>query len=201
VSFNAILCIEKIQRALSTMSETKFESVTFANGCFWCTEAVFLRLNGVEQVTSGYIGGHVENPSYRAVCGGDTGHAEAVQILFDSAIITFTELLEVFFATHDPTTLNRQGNDVGTQYRSGIFYHNEKQKKEAQEFIALLEKEKIFASPIVTEISSATVFYSAEKEHENYYNRNPDQGYCRVVINPKIEKLNTYFRKKLKDQN
>jgi len=201
VSFNAILYIEKIQRALSTMSETKFESVTFANGCFWCTEAVFLRLNGVEQVTSGYIGGHVENPSYRAVCGGDTGHAEAVQILFDSAIITFTELLEVFFATHDPTTLNRQGNDVGTQYRSGIFYHNEKQKKEAQEFIALLEKEKIFASPIVTEISSATVFYSAEKEHENYYNRNPDQGYCRVVINPKIEKLNTYFRKKLKDQN
>ena len=169
----------------------------FAGGCFWCTEAVFQRLNGVKEVISGYTGGTIKNPAYREICTGRTGHAEAVKIVFDASEVSFTELLEVFFATHDPTTLNRQGNDVGTQYRSEIFYTSEEQKSEAEAFIALLEKEKIFGSPIVTAISEEKPFYKAEIEHQNYYNDNKLQPYCQFIINPKIKKLNQHFSNKL----
>ena len=176
------------------------QTATLANGCFWCTEAVFQRLKGVSQVTSGYLGGHIKNPAYREVCAGVTGHAEAIQITFDPTIISFNELLEVFFATHDPTTLNRQGHDVGTQYRSGIFYHSQEQKEQAEAFIALLDKEKIFDSFIVTEVTAADVFYQAGEDHADFYNKNPEQGYCQIIINPKIDKLNRYFSEKLKEQ-
>lgn len=171
---------------------------TFAGGCFWCTEAVFQRLEGVDKVISGYTGGNIKNPAYREICTGRTGHAEAIQIFFDDKKITFFELLEVFFATHDPTTINRQGNDVGTQYRSGIFYSNDTQKKDAEEFISYLEKEKVFNNPIVTEVTKLDVFYKAEEDHQNYYNDNKEQPYCQYIINPKIKKLNTYYTNKLK---
>lgn len=176
------------------------QTATLANGCFWCTEAVFQRLKGVSHVTSGYLGGHIKNPAYREVCAGVTGHAEAIQITFDPTIISFNELLEVFFATHDPTTLNRQANDVGTQYRSGIFYHSQEQKEQAEAFIALLDKEKVFDSFIVTEVTAADVFYQAGEDHADFYNKNPEQGYCQIIINPKIDKLNRYFSEKLKEQ-
>ena len=171
---------------------------TFAGGCFWCTEAVFNRLKGVERVVSGYTGGHIKNPAYREICTGKTGHAEAIQIFYDESIISYKDLLEIFFATHDPTTLNRQGNDVGTQYRSAIFYSNEIQQKEALEFIRFLEKEHIFKSPITTEISNLGVFYNAEDDHQDYYKLNENQPYCQYIINPKIEKLRTYYSNKLK---
>jgi len=170
----------------------------FAGGCFWCTEAVFQRLKGVSKVVSGYTGGAIKNPAYREICTGRTGHAEAIQITYDEAIISFEELLEVFFATHDPTTLNRQGGDVGTQYRSEIFYQNETQKQEATDFIQLLEDKKVFKSPIVTAMSAAAPFYLAEQEHQNYYNDHTTQSFCSLVINPKIEKLESYFKQKLK---
>ncbi|MEM9362528.1 MAG: peptide-methionine (S)-S-oxide reductase MsrA [Bacteroidota bacterium] len=169
----------------------------FAGGCFWCTEAVFQRLNGVKEVISGYTGGAIKNPAYREICTGRTGHAEAVKIVFDASKVSYTELLEVFFATHDPTTLNRQGNDVGTQYRSEIFYTTEEQKAEAEAFISLLEKESVFASPVVTAISEEKPFYKAEIEHQNYYNDNKRQPYCQFIINPKIKKLNQHFSNKL----
>ena len=169
----------------------------FAGGCFWCTEAVFQRLNGVKEVISGYTGGSIKNPAYREICTGRTGHAEAIKIVFDASEVTYTELLEVFFATHDPTTLNRQGNDVGTQYRSEIFYTSEDQKREAEDFIALLEKERVFGSPIVTAVTEEKPFYHAEIEHQNYYNDNKLQPYCQFIINPKIKKLNKHFSKKL----
>lgn len=174
-----------------------WETAIFAGGCFWCTEAVFQRLNGVMDVVSGYTGGTIKNPAYREICTGRTGHAEAIKITFDASKVSYVELLEVFFATHDPTTLNRQGNDVGTQYRSEIFYTNPLQKQQAEEFIALLEKEQIFASPIVTAISEEKPFYNAEEEHQNYYNDHTQQPYCQVIIEPKIKKLNTYFSKKI----
>ena len=174
------------------------ETAIFAGGCFWCTEAVFQRLNGVGEVVPGYTGGSIKNPAYREICTGRTGHAEAIKITFDPDKINFTELLEVFFATHDPTTLNRQGNDVGTQYRSEIFYTNADQKKQAEQFIALLEKEHIFNSPIVTAITEEKPFYLAEDEHLNYYNDHRQQPYCQFIIDPKIKKLNNYFSKKLK---
>ena len=173
-----------------------WETALFAGGCFWCTEAVFQRLNGVMEVVSGYTGGTIKNPAYREICTGRTGHAEAIKITFDASKVSYVELLEVFFATHDPTTLNRQGNDVGTQYRSEIFYTSPAQKQQAEEFIALLEKEQIFASPIVTAISEEKPFYNAEEEHQNYYNDHTQQPYCQVIIEPKIKKLNTYFSKK-----
>ena len=175
----------------------QLESAIFANGCFWCTEAVFQRLNGVKEVISGYTGGEIKNPAYREICTGRTGHAEAIKISFDSSLISYDELLEVFFATHDPTTLNRQGNDVGTQYRSEIFYTTVTQKEEAEKFVKLLEDENVFASPIVTAISEEKPFYHAEEDHQNYYNENKTQGYCQFVINPKIDKLNKYFADKL----
>lgn len=167
------------------------ETATFAGGCFWCTEAVFQRLQGVEKIVSGYTGGTIKNPAYREVCTGRTGHAEAVQILFDPKQISFETLLEVFFATHDPTTPNRQGNDIGTQYRSAVFYHNEVQKETAEKYIASLEQNKVFENTIVTEVTPFTVFYKAEEEHQNYYNDNAEQPFCQYVILPKLKKLNT----------
>jgi peptide-methionine (S)-S-oxide reductase len=174
------------------------EIATFASGCFWCTEAVFQRIKGVEKVVSGYAGGHVDNPTYREVCGGDTGHAEALQVQYDPKQVSYAELLEIFWKTHDPTTLNRQGNDVGPQYRSAIFYHNEEQKKMAEEYKNKLDAARIWDDPIVTEITPFTNFYPAEDYHQNYYNDNPNQGYCAFVIRPKVEKLQKVFREKLK---
>lgn len=182
---------------MSEQNNNTLEIAIFANGCFWCTEAVFQRLNGVEQVVSGFTGGTIKNPAYREITTGRTGHAEAIKISFDSAQITYDELLEIFFATHDPTTLNRQGYDVGTQYRSEIFYTSKNQKETAEKFIAFLEREKVFASPIVTAISEAKPFYIAEGEHQNYYNVNKTQRYCQFVINPKIDKLKKYYADKL----
>lgn len=180
--------------------DTNNKSVaTFANGCFWCTEAVFQRLKGVINVESGYSGGHVKNPNYRDVCSGTTGHAECLQITFNPVIISFEELLEVFWTTHDPTTLDRQGNDVGTQYRSVIFYHNDEQKEKAIESKTTLENSHIFNDPIVTAIIPFTEFYSAEREHDDYYNLHPEQAYCQYVVRPKVEKLRKLFSDKLKE--
>jgi peptide-methionine (S)-S-oxide reductase len=173
------------------------ETATFGSGCFWCTEAVFQRLKGVEKVTSGYSGGFVENPSYQEVCNGDTGHAEVTQIQYDPAQISFEELLEVFWKTHDPTTLNQQGNDYGTQYRSAVFYHNDEQKRLAEEYKKKLDAAKVWDRPIVTEITKFTNFYPAEQYHQNYYNNNPNQGYCSYIIRPKVKKLEEVFRDKL----
>jgi peptide-methionine (S)-S-oxide reductase len=174
------------------------EVTTFAGGCFWCTEAVFLELKGVKSVVPGYIGGKTIDPTYKEICGGLTGHAEAIQITFAPDEIAFGELLEVFFATHDPTTINRQGNDVGTQYRSEIFYHNDAQKGIAEDYIALMTKEDTFGKRIVTKISAESTFYVAEDYHKNYYNDNKSQGYCSYIITPKIEKLKKLFGDKLK---
>jgi peptide-methionine (S)-S-oxide reductase len=171
---------------------------TFAGGCFWCTEAVFLQLKGVKSVVSGYIGGKLKNPTYEQVCTGATGHAEAIQITYDPKVISFVELLEVFWSTHDPTTLNRQGNDVGTQYRSAVFFHDEEQKQLAETYKKKLDDAKAFAHPIVTTLEPATTFYSAEKYHQDYFNRNPNQGYCAVMIKPKVDKVRKVFRDKLK---
>jgi peptide-methionine (S)-S-oxide reductase len=171
---------------------------TFGNGCFWCTEALFQRLQGVDRVVSGYSGGHVKNPTYEQVCEKNTGHAEVVQIIYDPKVITFPELLEVFWKTHDPTTKDRQGNDVGPQYRSVIFYHNDEQKKLAVEYKAKLDKAGAFPASIVTEISPFKEFYPAENYHQDYYNRNGRAPYCSFVIRPKIDKFNKVFKDKLK---
>lgn len=178
------------------MIDSKIQTATLAAGCFWCTEAIFQRLKGVLKVTSGYTGGTIKNPAYREICTGRTGHAEAVQIEFDSGLISFQELLEVFFATHDPTTLNRQGNDVGTQYRSAVFFHSTEQKEVTEQLIRQLDSAKVFSAKIVTEITPATTFYYAEPEHHNYYNQNNKQPYCQFVISPKIDKLNKLFKDK-----
>lgn len=174
------------------------EKATLAAGCFWCTEAVFQRLDGVEKVFSGFTGGTIKNPAYREIITGRTGHAESIEIHFDPSKISFQELLLVFFATHDPTTLNRQQNDVGTQYRSAIFYHSEKQKEVAEKVIETLEKEAVFKDSIVTEITEAGPFYIAEEEHQNFYNQHRQQPYCQFIIDPKIMKLNKLFSEKLK---
>ncbi|HSQ47254.1 MAG TPA: peptide-methionine (S)-S-oxide reductase MsrA [Lutibacter sp.] len=181
-----------------TKMSDKLEIATLANGCFWCTEAIFQRLNGVEKVTSGYSGGKVKNPSYNEVTSGETGHAEVIQIQFNPAIITFQEILDVFFATHDPTTLNRQGYDVGTQYRSAIFYHSTAQKEVAETFIKVLTDAKVFDKKIVTEVTAFDAFYEAEAYHQNYYNNNKNQGYCVAVINPKLDKFIKKYKDKLK---
>ena len=170
----------------------------FANGCFWCTEAVFQRLEGVIDVVSGYTDGHIKNPAYREVCNGTTGHAEAIRIDFDPKVISYQTLLEVFFATHDPTTLNRQGNDVGTQYRSAIFYVDETQKNEANDFIETLTKAAVFKDTIVTQLKPLDIFYKAEQTHHDYYNQNKEQPYCQFIITPKIEKIQQFFAEKLK---
>ncbi|HEY0092539.1 MAG TPA: peptide-methionine (S)-S-oxide reductase MsrA [Flavobacterium sp.] len=174
------------------------EIATFAGGCFWCTEAVFLELDGVSKVVSGYIGGKTPKPTYKEICTGTTGHAEAIQITFDSKKITFGELLEIYFATHDPTTLNRQGNDIGTQYRSEIFYHNDAQRKLSEDYIALLESENTFGKKVVTKVSAAPKFYPAEDYHQNYYSQNKSQSYCSYVITPKVDKVRDKFKSKLK---
>lgn len=177
----------------------KLETATFGAGCFWCVEAVFQRLKGVYNVKPGYSGGDVKNPSYREVCTGRTGHAEVIQMEYDPKVITFQELLEVFWKTHDPTTLNRQGNDVGTQYRSAVFYHSQHQKNTAESFKNKLNDENVFDSPIVTEITAFDTFYVAEEDHFNYYNENSTQPYCSFVITPKIKKLEKIFQDKLRD--
>jgi len=177
----------------------KLDTITLAGGCFWCVEAIYQRLNGVVSVTSGYAGGKIKNPSYREVCTGTTGHAEAVQIVYDQNVISLAEIFQVFFKVHDPTTLNRQGNDEGTQYRSAIFYHNDEQKKVATEVKEGLDKSGAFNSPIVTEITPYTNFYKAEDYHQDYYNQNKySNSYCQFVIVPKIEKFEAYFKDKLK---
>ena len=183
---------------MNQVNDSKVETATFGSGCFWCTEAIFERVKGVTSVVSGYAGGKVDNPSYEEVCTGKTGHAEVIQIKFDSAVVSYDELLEIFWKTHDPTTLNRQGADVGTQYRSVIFYHNDEQKEKAESYKTELNKAKIWEDPIVTEISPLKNFYSAEKYHQDYYEQNPNQGYCSFVITPKIEKFEKVFKDKLK---
>ena len=174
------------------------EVVVLGGGCFWCTEAVFLRLEGVKEVIPGYAGGIVEQPSYEAICTGRTGHAEVIQVIFDSTKINLSELLAVFWATHDPTTLNRQGGDTGPQYRSAIFYLSDTQEKLASEMMEKLDQSKQFSDPIVTEITAFSNFYPAEKYHQNYYMRNEGQPYCQYVVRPKVEKLQRLFEDKLK---
>lgn len=171
---------------------------TFGNGCFWCTEAVFQQLEGVVKVESGYSGGQVKNPTYKQVCTGTTGHAEVIQITYDPQKISFEELLEVFWKTHDPTTLNRQGADVGTQYRSAVFYHTDEQRRLAEEYKKKLDASGAFPRPIVTEITAFSEFYKAEDYHQNYYKENGEQPYCQIVIRPKLEKFEQVFAKKLK---
>jgi peptide-methionine (S)-S-oxide reductase len=183
------------------MSDTNnLETATFGNGCFWCTEAVFQQLKGVISVASGYSGGQIENPTYKQVCAGNTGHAECLNIEYDPSIISFDELLEVFWKTHDPTTLNRQGNDVGTQYRSVIFYHNEEQKTTAEKYIAQLNKSGVYAHPIVTTLEPFVKFYIAEDYHQNYFNENGSNPYCQMVVKPKVEKFEKVFKAKLKKE-
>lgn len=177
---------------------TKLDTATFGSGCFWCSEAIFKRVKGVHKVISGYSGGTTENPTYEQVCTGKTGHAEVCQILFDPSVVTFTDLLKIFWKTHDPTTLNRQGADEGTQYRSVIFYHSEEQKKLAEHYKSELDLSGAWENPIVTEISPFTKFYSAEAYHQNYFANNPTQGYCSFVIAPKVEKFEKVFKEKLK---
>lgn len=173
------------------------EIATLGGGCFWCTEAIFSELKGVKSVTSGYSGGELINPSYKEVISGRTGHAEVIQIKFDPTVVSFTDLLEVFFATHDPTTLNRQGADVGTQYRSAIFYHNNDQKKIARQIIDQLNKDNVFNKPVVTEVTKWKNFFKAEDYHQDYYANNPSQSYCQFVIVPKLKKFRTIFKDKL----
>lgn len=179
--------------------ENQREVATLAGGCFWCLEAVFDQLRGVESVVSGYSGGHMPNPSYEAVCSGITGHAEVVQITFDPSRVSFRELLEVFFTIHDPTTLNRQGADVGTQYRSAIFYHDDEQRDTAREVIRDLEAEGVWENPIVTQVEPLAQFYPAEDYHQEYFARNPRQGYCQVVIAPKVAHFRSKYLAKMKE--
>jgi peptide-methionine (S)-S-oxide reductase len=180
------------------MQTSERETATLAGGCFWCLEAVFEQLRGVEKVVSGYAGGHVPNPTYHAVCSGATGHAEVVQVTFDPAEVSFRELLEVFFTIHDPTTLDRQGADVGTQYRSAIFFHSPEQERTAREVIAALEAEGVWDSPVVTEVAPLTEFYPAEDYHQEYYRNNPRQPYCQVVVAPKVAKFRRKYLERLK---
>jgi peptide-methionine (S)-S-oxide reductase len=179
-------------------TQTGYEIATVAGGCFWCLEAVYDQMKGVLAVESGYIGGQVDHPTYEAVCSGRTGHAEAVRITFDPTVVSYRELLEVFFVIHDPTTLNRQGHDAGTQYRSAIFCHAPEQKQIVEEVIAAVTKEKLYANPIVTEITPAGTWYEAEPYHQEYFARNPSQGYCTAVVGPKVVKFRKQFASKLK---
>jgi len=182
----------------NSQNKVKMEIATFGSGCFWCSEAIFEQLNGVESAVSGYSGGETENPAYDQVCSGETGHAEVIQITFNPEIISFKELLEVFWQTHDPTTLNRQGADVGTQYRSVVFYHTDEQRKIAEGYKKKLDEANIYSKPIVTEISSFTSFYKAEDYHQDYYNNNKFQPYCSFTITPKLDKFKKVFKEKIK---
>lgn len=176
------------------------ETATLAAGCFWCVEAVFDDLRGVEDVVSGYSGGHTENPTYREVCDGNTGHAEVIQVKFDPAEISFKEILQIFFSVHDPTTLNRQGHDIGTQYRSAIFYHSDEQKRVAEETVAEINAEGIWDAPIVTEVTSFDKFYPGEDYHQEYFANNPNVPYCAAVVAPKVAKFRQKFVSRLKKQ-
>ena len=185
---------------IKTMQDKKLQKATFGSGCFWCTEAVFELVKGVTSVTSGYTGGNIKNPTYEEVCSEKSGHAEAIQLTFDKEVINYDELLEIFWKTHDPTTLNQQDNDVGTQYRSVIFYHNEEQKQLAEQYKVALDESGAWVNPIVTEILPATEFYKAEDYHQDYYSSNPHQGYCTFIIAPKVEKFKEVFKDKLKEK-
>jgi peptide-methionine (S)-S-oxide reductase len=198
-------CAQEQRKTPKIMSEHKnnnskkgeMEKATFGSGCFWCTEAIFQNLKGVKSAVSGYSGGHIKNPSYKEVVNGNTGHAEVIQVTYDPSEISFAELLEIFWETHDPTTLNRQGNDVGPQYRSAIFYHNNEQKELAEKYKKELDKSGVWQNPIVTEITAYKEFYEAEDYHQNYYNLNKMQPYCAFVIKPKVEKFKKVFADKL----
>jgi len=183
---------------MSESTEHKLEKATLGGGCFWCTEAVFLEIEGVVSVVSGYSGGHVENPSYQQVSTGRSGHAEVIQVTFDPKVISYREILEIFFTMHDPTSLNRQGADVGTQYRSVIFYHSEEQRRVAEGFIKEMNETNVFNLPIVTQLEPFEEFYEAEDYHKNYYNRNKNQGYSRFVIEPKLKKVEKEFKERIK---
>jgi len=200
INFNSKSFFNEYEKEYFMSNDTNLNTATFGAGCFWCVEAVFERLKGVHSVISGYSGGSDENPTYEEVYGGNTGHAEVCQIIYDPDIISYKELLEVFWSTHDPTTLNRQGADVGTQYRSAIFYHNDEQKELAEKYKSELNNGDIFDNPIVTEISSFETFYKAEVYHQEYYDNNKQQPYCRFVITPKLEKFKKIFAGKLKDK-
>jgi peptide-methionine (S)-S-oxide reductase len=186
---------------MQTSSAAKHDVTTLGGGCFWCLEAVFDNLKGVESVESGYMGGEVKDPTYEQVCGGDTGHAEVVQVTFDPSVVSFEDILKIFFVIHDPTTLNRQGNDVGTQYRSAIYYHSPEQKALAERVIADLTREALFKDRIVTEVSPASKFYEAEEYHQEYFARNPNQGYCQFVVAPKVAKFRKHFFERLKNRS
>lgn len=203
ILFTYLSCANKVENNNDTNNNSiemqkEGEVTTLGAGCFWCVEAIFQELKGVSKVESGYMGGEIKNPSYKEVCTGTTGHAEVAQITFDPDVISFEEILEVFWQTHDPTTLNRQGADKGTQYRSAIFYHSEKQKRTAEELKEKLDNSGAFSNPIVTEITEASTFYVAENYHQDYYNQNGEQGYCRMVIKPKLDKFHKVFKDKLK---
>lgn len=207
MSFYGILtsCAQKKHSTSPPIKDNEFslvnmDSATFANGCFWCTEAIFEQLKGVVKVTSGYTGGQTPNPTYETVSTGNTGHAECLQIIYDTTMISFDELLEVFWETHDPTTLNRQGADVGTHYRSAIFYHDLQQKQKAEKYKDALNNEGVYPKPIVTEISAFAKFYPAEDYHQQYYQNNKNAPYCRAVITPKLEKFRKVFKHKLKSE-
>lgn len=188
-----------VMEAIQSGTAGNTETATFGAGCFWCVEAQFQMLDGVLKVESGFSGGHVKNPSYKEVCKGTTGHAEVCNITFDPAKISYDEMLAAFWQTHDPTQLNRQGNDIGTQYRSAIYYHNEKQKQLAEKYKKRLNDEKVYDNPVVTEIAPFTVFYKAEDYHSNYYKLNGEESYCQFVIRPKVEKFRKVFKDKLKN--
>lgn len=190
---------KKSKRKNQNMNNNNMELATFGSGCFWCVEAIFQRIEGVEKVVSGYAGGHVKNPSYKEVCQGTTGHAEVCQLSYDPNIVSFEELLEVFWLTHDPTTLNRQGNDVGTQYRSAVFYHSKQQQALATAYKDKLDDSGAFNNPIVTEIVAYDKMYVAADYHQNYFNENGSQPYCNFVIQPKLEKFEKVFKDKLKN--
>ena len=194
----AVLASHTIAQNKNKMESSELKTATFGAGCFWCTEAVFLNVNGVTKVVSGYSGGKVKNPTYKEVCTGLTGHAEVTQITYDPKKVSFEDLLEVFWNTHDPTTLNRQGADEGTQYRSAVFYNDEEQRKIAEQYKKQLEAAHTYKNPVVTEISPLINFYSAEDYHQNYFELNPNQGYCQYVIRPKVEKFKKQFAAKLK---
>lgn len=190
--------VESKELIKTTIKQQNMDTITFGAGCFWCVEAIFSDLNGVDKVISGYAGGTVKNPSYKEVCTGSTGHAEVCQVIYNPEIITYKELLEVFWQVHDPTTLNRQGGDVGTQYRSVIFYHTNEQKEITEEYKKVLNNEKVFPNPIVTEIMAFTNFYPAEDYHQDYFELNGENPYCQAVVRPKLEKFRKVFKDKLK---
>jgi methionine-S-sulfoxide reductase len=195
---STVACAEEAKMPAAN-DDKNLEQVTLGSGCFWCTEAVFQQLKGVKSAVSGYSGGHVVNPTYEQVCNGNTGHAEVIQVTYDPSQLSFTDVLRVFWQTHDPTTPNRQGHDVGTQYRSAIFYHNDAQRKLAEEYKKQLDASGNFAAPIVTEIVPFEKFYPAEKYHQEYYEQNPEQQYCEYVIRPKVEKFRKEFADLLDD--